>query len=116
MELALRQSGSAAALRATKKASAQGAKEGSYIGDVQVGSGVLHAAHTSLQQPCISLNDAARSANDRGLCHALQPPCLGWTAETYCIATGRPGPRMLALLRNAHKCLVLPEAIMVPLA
>ena len=46
----------------------------------------------------------------------LQPPCLRWTFETYCIATGRPGLRMLALLRNAHKCPVLPEAIMVPLA
>ena len=53
MELALRQSGSAAALRATKKASAQGAKEGSYIGDVQVGRRGLHAAHASLQAPCL---------------------------------------------------------------
>ena len=74
MELALRQSGSAAALRATKKASAQGAKEGSYIGDVQVGSGVLHAAHMSMWQLRISLNGAARSANDRGLCHAPAAP------------------------------------------
>ena len=76
MELALRQSGSAAALRATKKASAQGAKEGSYIGDVQVGSRGLHAAHAFLQQLCILCNDAARLAQKGGFCLILQPTRL----------------------------------------
>ena len=77
MELALRQSGSAAALRATKKASAQGAKEGSYIGDVQVGSRGLQAARASPHQPCISHTmNAARLAQERGVCHALQAPLL----------------------------------------
>ena len=36
MELAVKQSGSAAAYQAIRKASAQGAREGSYVGDVTV--------------------------------------------------------------------------------
>ena len=83
MELALRQSGSAAALRATKKASAQGAKEGSYIGDVQVGCRGLHAAHASLQQLCVPHIDAMRRARSEGFVTPYSSPCLCWSLEPF---------------------------------